>query len=404
MSDKKHTDSKFSEYFRYLDDQMSNAERYRFERSLERDPFEAEAFEGISEFKLKDVDRDLSTIDVLRGKRSISWTTVRKYLYVAAGIAVIVGLAFLIPTIPFEKFAIKRSIKPVPETTDILAQEITDDTTNLEDSTEIILAEATSISEEDALAMQKKQAEEKARKDLLVQQQKEKKSHVPTVVFDAADIAEDQSMSLVAEKQETRAHTIIEPGKVLYRGRIVSSQDKTPVVGATILLKGTKNGTSTNADGSFEIQVAEEAYPLFNVQYLGMNAKDIILDKNQNITIAMEPSLLALQEVAVTSKSTTSGPSAEPQPHGGMTLYRQYLEKNQIYPKTIEKQGRETVRVKFRVSLSGEPFDIQVVKSPNEAFTFEATRLVLEGPKWSPAVKDGKPTIGEVDLRITFKP
>jgi hypothetical protein len=403
MSAKKHTESKFDEYFRYLDNQMSNTERYRFERSLERDPFEAEALEGISGFKLKDIDRDLNSMDVLRGKRTISWNTVRKYLYVAAGIAVVVGLGFLVTKIPFEKLAFQRTPKPSSETVEPIAQEIASDTTDYTDSTEVILTEATSISEEEALLLEKKRLEEKTRKEqLLAQQQKDKKTKIETIEFES-DMAETPAM-IVADKQETKPQPKIEPGKLLYRGRVVSSQEKTPVAGATIQLKGSKQGISSNADGYFEIQVAEDAYPLFSVQFVGMNPKDVILDKNQSTTIAIEPSMMALQEVTVSTKSGSTGPSAEPQPHGGMTLYRQYLEKNQRYPKEIENPGKETIRVKFKVSLSGEPFDIEVLKSPSDAFSFEASRLILEGPRWSPAVKDGKPTVGEVNLRITFKP
>ena len=41
-------------------------------------------------------------------------------------------------------------------------------------------------------------------------------------------------------------------------GKVVSMDDNEPVIGASILVKGTTNGTISDVDGGFEIQVSED--------------------------------------------------------------------------------------------------------------------------------------------------
>ena len=38
-------------------------------------------------------------------------------------------------------------------------------------------------------------------------------------------------------------------------GKVTSSEDKSPIPGVTVLLKGTSTGTSTNGDGKFTLPV-----------------------------------------------------------------------------------------------------------------------------------------------------
>mgnify|MGYP000234665872 CR=1 FL=1 len=59
--------------------------------------------------------------------------------------------------------------------------------------------------------------------------------------------------------------------------------------------------------------------------------------------------------------------------------------------------------LKFDVPLHGMPTNIEVVKSPYEAFSKEAIRIVEEGGVWKPAKNTGGEYEEAVRLRVVFR-
>ncbi|MEP6726766.1 MAG: carboxypeptidase-like regulatory domain-containing protein, partial [Bacteroidota bacterium] len=84
-------------------------------------------------------------------------------------------------------------------------------------------------------------------------------------------------------------------------GKITDSKDGSPVVGATVQPKGTKNGTSTGADGSFTITVGANVNTLV-VTSVGFDRQEV------NVANASAVSLVAsnsnLNEVVVVGYGT----------------------------------------------------------------------------------------------------
>ena len=56
----KHRKKELEDFIRYSQDQMSDEERNAFERSLQRDPFDAEAMEGLSSITPEEARADLA--------------------------------------------------------------------------------------------------------------------------------------------------------------------------------------------------------------------------------------------------------------------------------------------------------------------------------------------------------
>ena len=84
MSERNKHSEQLDDIFRYLNDSMTNAERHTFERELERDIFSYEAFEGLSQLKPSDIEKDLRSLDFIEGKKRkpLKWI---KWVSVAAG-------------------------------------------------------------------------------------------------------------------------------------------------------------------------------------------------------------------------------------------------------------------------------------------------------------------------------
>ncbi len=76
-----------------------------------------------------------------------------------------------------------------------------------------------------------------------------------------------------------------------------------PLAGATVLIKGTKNGTSTDFDGNFELSVPDDATTLV-FTYLGFLSKEVAIDGQTSLEIVMEEDNTALDEIVVIGYGT----------------------------------------------------------------------------------------------------
>ena len=86
-------------------------------------------------------------------------------------------------------------------------------------------------------------------------------------------------------------------------GTVYESDGKTPMVGATIMQKGTTNGTSTDIDGKFSLKVTGKN-PVLVFQSVGY-AKQEVAAKGNTVTITMKESGVLLNDVVVTALGIT---------------------------------------------------------------------------------------------------
>ena len=78
-------------------------------------------------------------------------------------------------------------------------------------------------------------------------------------------------------------------------GKIIDSKTGTPLAGASIKVKGTKRGTSTNAEGTFTIQANPK--DILEVSIIGYSNQSIAVTESSTITIGLEPASTQLGEV-----------------------------------------------------------------------------------------------------------
>ncbi|SFC98930.1 SusC/RagA family TonB-linked outer membrane protein [Algibacter pectinivorans] len=85
-------------------------------------------------------------------------------------------------------------------------------------------------------------------------------------------------------------------------GTVLSAADNMPLPGATVLIKGTSNGLSTDFDGNFSLSLNNNA-TLLVVSYVGYKTKETPITSNQ-ITILLEQDENILDEVVVVGYGT----------------------------------------------------------------------------------------------------
>lgn len=81
-------------------------------------------------------------------------------------------------------------------------------------------------------------------------------------------------------------------------GVVTSEEDGQPVIGASVLEKGTSNGTITDFDGNYQLKVADKATLV--VSYVGMKTQEVkVTGMKQDIVLGSDA--IAMDEVVVTA-------------------------------------------------------------------------------------------------------
>lgn len=83
---------------------------------------------------------------------------------------------------------------------------------------------------------------------------------------------------------------------------LVSDEKGEPIIGASILIKGSKQGTITDANGRFSIDVNENSTLL--ISYIGYKTTEYIVGQQKNILIKIEKNTKELDEVVVVAYGT----------------------------------------------------------------------------------------------------
>lgn len=81
------------------------------------------------------------------------------------------------------------------------------------------------------------------------------------------------------------------------KGVVVDASDKEPIVGASVLIKGTSVGASTNIDGEFTLNAPDNAKTIV-VSYIGMNTREVAITGG-TMTIELTSTSQNLDEVIV---------------------------------------------------------------------------------------------------------
>ncbi|WP_276166395.1 SusC/RagA family TonB-linked outer membrane protein [Zobellia alginiliquefaciens] len=114
-------------------------------------------------------------------------------------------------------------------------------------------------------------------------------------------VEKDKQIHLTARKIGDKTQSSSGTSSVQYEVRgLVLDEAENPLPGASIVEKGTTNGTTTDFDGNFIIQVANTNATL-EVSYLGYKTQEVVLVNSSDIRVSLKPNAGELDEVVVTA-------------------------------------------------------------------------------------------------------
>ena len=85
-------------------------------------------------------------------------------------------------------------------------------------------------------------------------------------------------------------------------GTVISEEDGLPVVGASILVKGTTVGTVTDMDGKFTLSNVPSSAKTLVVSFIGMATQEVPVKANLNVVLKSDTE--QLEEVMVVAYGT----------------------------------------------------------------------------------------------------
>ena len=80
-------------------------------------------------------------------------------------------------------------------------------------------------------------------------------------------------------------------------GKVTSSDDGAGIPGVNILEKGTSNGTVSDADGNYRINVGSNATLTFS--FVGYVTQDVAVGSQSSVSVSLQSDVTALSEVVV---------------------------------------------------------------------------------------------------------
>jgi len=85
-------------------------------------------------------------------------------------------------------------------------------------------------------------------------------------------------------------------------GTVTGVEDNLPVIGATVIVKGTSNGVNTDLNGKYQITVPQGA--TLEIRYVGMKTKEVVIGASSVYDVALEYDLVGVNEVVVVGYGT----------------------------------------------------------------------------------------------------
>lgn len=223
----------------------------------------------------------------------------------------------------------------------------------------------------------------------------------------------------------------LSPKKVKVAGKVIEEKNGKPVTGASIIVRGTTNGTLA-IDGKFSIEANEG--DVLVVSFIGLQTQSVIVPKggSESMVVSMKEEVQNLEEMvivgyapqddgviqvtSVKKEEEAPAPKADeeqvvfqlveemPSFPGGMNECMMFLAKNMKYPVAAQQakiEGR--VIVQFVVDRDGSIKDAQVVRSVSPELDAEAVRVIGLMPKWNPGKQRGKAVAVKYTMPIMFR-
>ena len=370
----------------YIQGLRKGKEAHRLEKESMKDPFLADAIDGYNQVEGNHEQR----IEQLRIQISARSTKKRNTYAIIWSVAACLVIGFGISSyFLFLKETPEPVIPIIPQKEIALGP-----TKTKTDSTPISPVSMKQADKKDIIAKSRTTISKPPSAPITTMPMEEETSDQMVAATDEEVIMTTGASDPESVKKMRIAKMAVIPTNDIIKGK-VTDQKGEPLIGASVMYKGTNIGTVTDVNGEFSLLKKAENKQL-TAQYIGYDPVEVPVDTSRTMLIAMNEDQKGLSEVVVVGHGVNKKANKDntPQPVDGKRKYLKYLKKNLVRP-TDETcaQVKGKVVLTFLVNRDGRPFHIKVKKSLCESSDKEAIRLVQEGPDWTYGNKQAEVTV-----------
>ena len=233
--------------------------------------------------------------------------------------------------------------------------------------------------------------------------------------------------------------------KINVSGTVLVADTKIPVVGASVIVRGTTHGALTDFDGKFALNNLKKG-DVIQISFVGYQTQSVIIKDEAPLTILMKDDVQKMEEMVLVGYaaqekgvvSATDIPEVKkeeaakanqtevifevpmekaqkdepifqvveemPKFPGGLQEAMVFIGKNIKYPVAAQEariEGR--LIVQFVVGKDGSVSDIHTVRGVSPELDAEAIRVVSMMPKWIPGKQRGKAVAVKYTMPIMFR-
>ena len=308
----------------YIQGLRKGKEAHRLEKKSMKDPFLADAIDGYNQVEGNHEQR----IEQLRIQISAHSTKKRNTYAIIWSVAACLVIGFgissyflflketpepVIPIIPQKEIA----LAPIKTKTD--STPISPVSTKQAGKKDIIAKSRTTISKPPSAPITTMPMEEETSDQTVAATEEE--------VIMTTGASDPESV-----KKMRIAKMAVIPTNDIIKGK-VTDQKGEPLIGASVMYKGTNIGTVTDVNGEFSLLKKAENKQL-TAQYIGYDPVEVPVDTSRTMLIAMNEDPKVLSEVVVVGYGVNkkANKDSTPQPVDGKRKYQKYLKENLVRP------------------------------------------------------------------------
>ena len=170
-----------------------------------------------------------------------------------------------------------------------------------------------------------------------------------------------------------------------------------PLIGASVVVKGGKEGTITDRKGPFSLEVPANA--ILRCRYQGRESQEVLaadMTNNTHLSLSSKSREMNEQVFTVVEKM--------PSFPGGDAELLKYIATNIKYPKESQDNGEQgRVICSFIVGRDGSVNNPEVLRGVTPLLNEEAVRVINTMPRWNPGMQRGKAVAVKYTVPITFR-
>jgi hypothetical protein len=217
-----------------------------------------------------------------------------------------------------------------------------------------------------------------------------------TPITDTALIA----MAEPIKKTETKsAENTRTPGAKGSARATMSAPAKTEEVRSAQAELDVAGVNKVEANAAKEVTEGEELAEVVTVEAIPVMEKAAAYEKKDKAAAAK-----TIEDSAAATPNLGVGmPNRQAEPVGGMKEFNRWIQSNIRYPEEVVPRVRQVIVVTFKIAADSTLYDLKAEQTAGDTFAKEAFRLLREGPKWEPVVREGRVVPEEVRVSIVFR-